>query len=192
MKIYGLNCDNYERTYISMNHPDFFDKDLIDTIKKRITTRKESISVAESVTAGLLQLALASAEDASQFFQGGVTAYNIGQKSRHLLVDPIEAIACNCVSADIAAQMAVNVCDMFKSDWGIAVTGYAAPVPESNQKLFAYYAIAHRTKVIVSRKIEIGKRTMQPISAQCLYVDKILNELSRLLNRNASARKTHA
>jgi nicotinamide-nucleotide amidase len=163
-----------------MNQASLFDNAIIEGLKRKITARSESISVAESVTAGLLQLALASAPDASTFFQGGITAYNVGQKSRHLLVEPIEAISCNCVSMKIARQMALSVCDMFKSDWGIAVTGYASPVPESGQKLFAFYAIAYHGKVKISRRIDVKKKA-EPIAVQCLYTDKILRELSGIL-----------
>jgi len=69
-----------------------FDKKLIDFIAKELLNRNESVAIAESVTGGLLQAAFSIAENASQFFQGGVTAYNVGQKYRHLLVDPLHAL----------------------------------------------------------------------------------------------------
>ena len=75
-----------------------FDKKLIDDIGNKFKEKKQSIAVAESVTSGLLQAAFSNAKEASFFFQGGITAYNIGQKSRHLLVEPLHAIEYNCVS----------------------------------------------------------------------------------------------
>ena len=75
-------------------------------------------------------------------FQGGLTVYNLGQKCRHLGVNPIQALECNCVSDKVAVEMAISVCKLFTSDWGIAITGYSTPVPESDNKLFAYFAIA--------------------------------------------------
>ena len=68
----------------------FNNKDL-EYIGKILKKKKETLAIAESVTAGVLQFALASITDASQFFQGGITAYNLGQKCRHLLVEPIHA-----------------------------------------------------------------------------------------------------
>jgi nicotinamide-nucleotide amidase len=50
--------------------------------------------------------------------------------------------------------MALGVCPLFNCNVGIAVTGYAAPVPELNiTELFAFYAIACKGKIIASRKI---------------------------------------
>jgi len=114
-----------------------FDKTLVNNIKDIFIKHRETISVAESVTAGLLQCALASADNAIQYLQGGLTAYNLGQKSRHLQIDPIYAQSCNCVSDVIARKLAINVCDLFCSDWGIGITGYASAVPESDYKIFA-------------------------------------------------------
>src|SRR6185369_11809978 len=108
---------------------------------KLLIRRRESIAVAESVTAGLSQHALAAVENASLFFQGGITAYNLGQKARYLHLDPIHADAFDCVSGKVAVEMAVNVCELFKSDWGLSVTGYAAPARESKNNLFAFIAV---------------------------------------------------
>ena len=48
-----------------------YDEQVIQSIMKILLQRRQTIAVAESVTAGHLQVALASAENASQFFQGG-------------------------------------------------------------------------------------------------------------------------
>src|SRR5688500_10162567 len=118
---------------------------LLNHIKTILLEKKQTVAVAESVTAGHLQVMLSLAENAQEFFQGGITTYNLGQKSRHLHVDPIHAISCNCVSERVAAQMANHVASLFMSDWGIAITGYASPVPEKNiQQLFACYAFYFR------------------------------------------------
>jgi PncC family amidohydrolase len=113
-----------------------------------------TIAVAESVTAGYLQIHFSRATGATQFFQGGITAYNTGQKTKHLQVEPIHAQAANAVSPQVATEMALGVCTLFNCNVGIAVTGYAAPVPELQiTELFAFYAIVCKGKVIASRKI---------------------------------------
>jgi nicotinamide-nucleotide amidase len=157
-----------------------FSRKIIDPIKNRLLKRNETISVAESVTSGLLQLAFSTAEKAMEFYQGGITAYNLGQKSRHLLVDPIHGISCNCVSEKIAADMALNVCKLFSSDWGIGITGFASPVPESGNKLFAYYAIAWHGAVIKAKKIEPGKNS--PLNVQLMYARYLLKDFSMHLS----------
>lgn len=157
-----------------------FDKHNIDTAAKALIKKNESISVAESVTAGYMQAAIASADNAIQFFQGGITTYNIGQKSRHLLVDPIHAASCNCVSAQVAEEMALNVCTLFKSHWGIGITGYASPVPESGNKTYCYYAIAHNNKIVKHGQINAAN-DKQPVDIQVIYVDKVMATLSSLI-----------
>jgi nicotinamide-nucleotide amidase len=138
--------------------------------------QEETIAVAESVTSGLLQLAFSTAERALEFYQGGITTYNLGQKSRHLLINPVHAVACNCVSEKVAADMALNICKLFTSDWGIGITGYASPVPESGNKLFAYYAIAWHAAVIKAKRIEAEKNT--PLNVQLLYARSLLKDFS--------------
>jgi len=149
-----------------------FDKKLIDFIGKALLNRNESIAVAESVTGGLLQAAFSIAENASQFFQGGITAYNVGQKYRHLLVDPLHALSCDSVSLKIAEDMSKHVCCMFTSTFGLASTGYASLVPEKNiNKLFSYYAIAKGSQIIDSGLIY--SKEDEGLNTQLVYVDKV-------------------
>lgn len=157
-----------------------FDKKLIDDIGNRLKEKNQSIAVAESVTSGLLQAAFSNAKEASFFFQGGMTAYNIGQKCRHLLVEPLHAIECNCVSKQVSQQMSKHVCDLFLSDYGIGITGYAARLPEKNiNDLFAYYSISLKNKIIESGKITTDAEEGLP--AQLFYIDYVLKSLKKLL-----------
>lgn len=157
-----------------------YDKETIEAIREQMVKKKQTIAVAESVTSGHLQVALGSATNASTFFQGGLTAYNLGQKTKHLHIEPIHALDCNCVSATVAEQMALQVSTMFMSDWAIGITGYAAPMPEySVDKLFAYYAIAHKGEILSSKKIAAEKG--DPMKVQFFYVNYVLKECNALL-----------
>jgi nicotinamide-nucleotide amidase len=126
--------------------------DLAGIVKDALLEKNETIAVAESVTAGMLQTTFAAASEATKFFQGGITAYNLGQKYRHLGVEPIHAQSCNCVSDKVAATMAKNVCKLFESDWGIGITGYVVP-DESTGETFAYFAIAYKDDVLMADKV---------------------------------------
>jgi len=162
-----------------------YDGQVINSIKELLLKRRQTIAVAESVTAGHLQVALASAENASQFFQGGITAYNLGQKSRHLKIEPIHAEGCNCVSDKVAIDMANEITRLFSCDWGIAITGYAAPVPEhAVDELFAYYAISFQQKLLVVKKIKAEKN--DPMKVQVFYVNNIITDFHRLLEHQSS------
>lgn len=156
----------------------------VDLISKKIRQymldKEETISVAESVTSGGLQLKFSAIPDAEKFFQGGITAYNIGQKYRHLAVEPIHAQAKNCVSQQVANQMALEVCNLFQSNWGIGITGYATPVEESGNKTFCFFAVVHNKKILSSGKIEgLDKNPKQVQEYYCNYVFKDLSEILR-------------
>ncbi len=144
-------------------------------IRECLLARCETISVAESVTSGYLQLALSGITGAEQFYQGGITTYNIGQKSRHLHIEPIHARATNCVSPSIAQQMAMQVCHLFSSAWGVGITGYATPVPESGNRLFCHFAIAHRGNIVMADTIT--SRRMPPRKVQELFASRVLIDL---------------
>ena len=154
-------------------------KKLTEDIAAKLKRNGQTIAVAESVTAGMLQLAIGSATDAACYFQGGLTAYNLGQKFKHLGVEPIHASSVNCVSQQVASQMATNVSEQYASDWGVAVTGYATPVPDSDNKTFAYYAISLNGKIRRKGKIVAGK--LEPYEVQRKYVEEILKQLRKLI-----------
>ncbi|WP_346320208.1 CinA family protein [Chitinophaga sp. YIM B06452] len=153
--------------------------DHIQIIREHLLRSKKTVAVAESVTAGLLQFALAGAEDAAQFFQGGITAYNLGQKYRHLRIEPIHAEQCNCVDELVAMEMAKNVCKLFCSQWGISITGYATPVPASGNSLYAWYAIAHGDEVLLSQQLHAASAA--PAAVQHWYADMALTAFANVL-----------
>ncbi len=104
-----------------------------------------TLAVAESVTCGRLQAAIGSASGASEFFLGGITAYAISEKARHLGVDREEAGRCEAVSASIARQMALGACRLFDSELAIATTGFAEPRPERGFPApAAFFALARK------------------------------------------------
>jgi PncC family amidohydrolase len=158
--------------------------ELLDIIAKTLTKRCETLAVAESVTSGNLQASFSLAKKATEFFQGGITLYNTGQKARHLYVDPIEAERTNCVSENISRSMAVQVCRFFSSNWGIAITGYAAPVPALNVKntLFAYYAIALNGQLLISKKVETRKMPMNKV--QHYFAHTVVKDFAEFLSNH--------
>ncbi len=154
-----------------------------NTIRALLRERHETLAVAESVTAGYVQAILSAADEATFFFQGGITTYNLGQKCKHLQVDPIEALQSDCVSAKVAQQMSVGVQRLFMSDYGIGITGYAAPLPEKNIfSLFAYVAISHRGEVLTIEKITSGKEAAP--AAQVDYAEQVLRIFEQCLKRS--------
>lgn len=154
---------------------------VLNRIATALLKRGETLAVAESVTSGNIQALLSLAEDATRFFQGGVVAYNLGQKTRQLDIDPIVAQDANCVSQRIADNLALHVAQRFCADWGIAITGYAAPIPELGiEKLFAFYTVARKGKVVLSKKLSC--RNLGIARVQQFYTRQILHDFNDFLS----------
>jgi nicotinamide-nucleotide amidase len=97
------------------------------TVVSSLVRRGETVSVAESVTAGGLGNAITTAPGASQVFLGGVIAYSNNVKVNILGVDPELIEKFNVVSEEVACAMADAVRLKFGTTWGIATTGIAGP-----------------------------------------------------------------
>jgi nicotinamide-nucleotide amidase len=104
-----------------------------------------TLAVAESLTCGRLQARIGAISGASEFFLGGMTAYTLEEKVRHLGVDRAGAAAMNSVSRGVAEQMARGACALFRADVGVATTGYAEPSAQWKVAApFAWWALARR------------------------------------------------
>ena len=149
------------------------EKKALDLISKTLLQMGESLAVAESVTAGLIQSRLSLGNDAMRYFQGGITVYNLGQKVKHLDIDPIMADRSNCVSASITREMACSVARLFNSSWGIGITGYAAPVPALKiNECFAYYTFAYKGQSIFEDRIDTRLKSAPVV--QRLFAEKVI------------------
>jgi nicotinamide-nucleotide amidase len=160
-----------------------YNGDIINNIKDLLLKDKLTLSVAESVTAGHLQAAFSSATEASKFFQGGITAYNAGQKTKHLNIEPIAALEDDCVTEKVACEMAIQSNKMFISDFAIAITGYATKMPEKGlNDLFAFFAIAHKQEIILTKKITTNK---ERVDAQIDYTTQVIKEFLDVLKNKS-------
>lgn len=143
-----------------------------------------TLAVAESLTCGNVQARIGAISGASEFFLGGITAYTLEQKVRHLGVDRGTARSVNSVSAEIAEQMARGVCRFFGSDLGVATTGYAEPSRENGVDVpFAWWAVVHRRAgrfaAVRSGRVECPKA--KRVEAQEIVADAALTELVEYL-----------
>ncbi len=158
---------------------------LIDKIGNILLSKEQTVAVAESVTSGCLQFEFSLAENARKFFEGGITTYTINQKTKHLNVDPVHALACNCVSEIVSCEMSRDVVKLFSTDWGIGVTGYAAPVPEKSiDELYACYSIHFGDREVANGKIDVEKA--EPAEVQKAITMAVLEEFLKALKKEAS------
>ena len=104
-------------------------KQQIEAIIAYLSDRGETISVAESLTAGGLANMLTSASGSSAVFVGGITAYRNEIKSTMLDVAPALMETHTVVSEEVANAMADGARNVFGTTWAIATTGAAGPDP---------------------------------------------------------------
>lgn len=97
------------------------------SIVEALRARAETVSVAESLTAGGLGHALTQIPGASEVFFGGVIAYTSEVKINLLDVPKDLIDTFSVVSEEVAIAMAAGVREKFGTTWAIAITGIAGP-----------------------------------------------------------------
>lgn len=83
------------------------------------------ISVAESMTGGLVAARLTDMPGSSKYFKGGIVPYHSALKASLLGVDEVSLV----VNEETAIQMARGVRDLLGTEVGISLTGSAGPEP---------------------------------------------------------------
>ncbi|HEY5292834.1 MAG TPA: CinA family protein [Burkholderiales bacterium] len=104
---------------------------LAEQVAMLLKARRETISIAESSTGGLVSAALLAVPGASAYFLGGAVVYT--RKARELLMDlPREAVAgMRSASEPYALLLARTASQRFSASWGLAETGAAGPTGNS-------------------------------------------------------------
>lgn len=113
-------------------------RDYVDELHALLIEKKLTVATAESLTGGMIGAALTSRSGSSAYFKGSIVAYNLEAKVTLLGVNQVLARATDCVSAEIADQMALGVRNLFGSDCTIAVTGYAEIPPDGSPLMYPY------------------------------------------------------
>lgn len=102
---------------------------LVSDIHDSLRARGETLSTAESLTAGGLSNALTIVPGASDVFLGSITAYRPDIKSSHLGVAADTIAEHTVVSEEVAIEMGTGANKSFGSTWAISTTGVAGPGP---------------------------------------------------------------
>jgi PncC family amidohydrolase len=100
---------------------------IAEQIAAKLIERKQTISVAESSTGGLISAALLSVPGASAYFLGGAVVYT--RDARRLLMEiPDEAMkGIRSASEPYAKLLASQTRQRFSTTWGLSETGATGP-----------------------------------------------------------------
>jgi nicotinamide-nucleotide amidase len=92
-----------------------------------LTSRGQTLAVAESLTGGGLGFALTQVPGASAVFLGGIISYTTDVKVRELGVGQSAIDKYKVVSEEVAIEMAEGAKNKFATTWAISTTGVAGP-----------------------------------------------------------------
>jgi competence/damage-inducible protein CinA-like protein len=103
------------------------EEELQNAVERLLTEKRQTIAVAESMTAGLVCNRLAQIPGASGWLRGGVVCYDSRVKIEVLGVPESMIQEHGAVSAPVAERLAVAVRPVLRSDVGLSVVGFAGP-----------------------------------------------------------------
>lgn len=109
-----------------------------ERIAEILTAAKRSAAVAESLTGGAVSARLSAIEGASDWYRGGVVAYDEEVKFSLLGVErgPV-------ITAATARQMATGVAKLLDADVAVATTGVGGPGPQEGQPQGTVFLAVH-------------------------------------------------
>jgi nicotinamide-nucleotide amidase len=164
---------------------DYFGKDddtLGSVVGEKLRQKGQTVSVAESCTGGGLGAMLTEVAGSSDYFWGGIIAYDNRVKVSFLGVNPQDLAQYGAVSSLVAEQMALGVKTRLGTDWGISITGIAGPGGGSEQKPvgLVYISIATPDGTVISQEHRFGairgREAVRYLGA-CTALDQLRRQL---------------
>lgn len=146
---------------------------------QRLASAHLTFCAAESCTGGLLLSTLTDVPGSSAYVSGGVVTYSNEAKQNLLDVKESTLIEHGAVSAETAREMVIGVCDLFKADCGISVTGIAGPGGGTIEKPVGLVFVGARVqdKVVVRCFQWNGNRTENKIHSVAAAMELLLELL---------------
>jgi nicotinamide-nucleotide amidase len=128
---------------------------MADSVSRLLKAKKQVLAVAESCTGGYISHLLTLIPGASEWYAGGITAYDNSVKTNLLGVHPETLLQYGAVSENTAKEMALGVKEALKSDYAIATTGIAGPDGGTPDKPVGtiWISVAGPTKLIAQKYV---------------------------------------
>ena len=100
---------------------------LCEPIADRLKANKQTISVSESSTGGLISAALLSIPGASAYYKGGSVIYTLASRKIFLNLSQQDVEGLEPMTESMALRFAEKTKEVLDSDWAIAELGIAGP-----------------------------------------------------------------
>ncbi|MDJ0601099.1 MAG: competence/damage-inducible protein A [Crocosphaera sp.] len=163
---------------------DYFGKDddtLSEVVGTLLREKQQTVAVAESCTGGGLGTMFTDIAGSSDYFWGGVIAYDNRVKMSLLGVGSEALKAHGAVSDIVAQQMALGVKQRLNTSWGISITGIAGPGGGTEIKPvgLVYIGIADPDGQVDSIECTFGDRDRPIIRylSSCTALDQLRRKL---------------
>ena len=143
--------------------------ELEEVLGKLLRERKLTVSLAESLTGGLVQHKLTQIPGSSDYFMGGIVSYSNEAKMELLGVRESSLKKYGAVSELVAKEMAEGVRKRLGTDIGISTTGIAGPTGATATKPVGLVYLALSAKdIVIARKQIFGpdRNSVKQRSAQ--------------------------
>ncbi|OBQ42218.1 MAG: damage-inducible protein CinA [Aphanizomenon flos-aquae WA102] len=158
------------------------DDTLASVVGNLLRSSGETLSIAESCTGGGLGQMLTEIPGSSDYFWGGVIAYDNSVKIGLLGVNPEDLEKFGAVSATVAEQMAAGVKNRLSTTWGLSITGIAGPTGGTETKPvgLVYIGLAGPGDEVTSFEHHLGTIRGRSL-IRCVGANSALDNLRRRL-----------
>ncbi|MGF1479376.1 MAG: competence/damage-inducible protein A [Cyanophyceae cyanobacterium] len=153
---------------------DYFGADddtLASVVGQLLRQSHQTLSVAESCTGGGIGEMLTRTPGSSDYFLGGIIAYDNRIKQKLLGVSADALTRFGAVSPAVAEQMALGVKQQLQTDWGLSITGIAGPGGGTPSKPvgLVYIGLAAPNGSVESVEHRLGERQRATIRTFSAY-----------------------
>ncbi|MCL2474771.1 MAG: CinA family protein [Chloroflexi bacterium] len=115
--------------------------DVVSALYQILKKRNLTLCTAESATGGLISHLITNMPSISEVYMGGICTYSNQAKEELLGVSQETLKEKGAVSQEVAQQMALGACRLFKADVSVCDTGIAGPNGQTETKPLGLFYI---------------------------------------------------
>ena len=151
----------------------------MNSLIKKLNTKKLKISFAESCTGGLLANTITSISGASKVFNMGFITYSNQAKIKILKISKNIIIKYGAVSPECCKAMVVNLSKISKANINVSITGIAGPNGGTKKKPvgLVYIGIKKGNKIMIIKNLFKSKKRKSIQRSTVKKAIKVVNSL---------------
>jgi len=154
---------------------------VIEQIAEELVARRETVTVAESCTGGMVASSLVAVPGSSDWFHESFVTYSNAAKARTLKVDKGVLERYGAVSEQVVSQMAKGAAAAATADYAMATSGIAGPGGGSQDKPvgMVWFAVYLKGEIITACEVFKGDRESVRQQATLTVINLLATQLKR-------------